>query len=271
MSLKKWFSKIGWHWAIMLPLVFMVSCEKLTDGDGFSIGRYPFVFYELSDKVFEQMVSDYANNNPYLRSSINEFGFAAFSELYMHNTKMPEINYFTEMEAMEIAIDFVRRNKNFIGVDDPDKITFKAKKGEDQTFNYLLIHAENQFVDSLEIQGTTLSFSIKNGEVFLCWGRRFPGLSLPENVELDETRIKGMLVGRDASYLDFIGNWRHDKVTAKDLDGAKFKLLMKQFDFEDRIEVRLVWEVCVPDASCYIAYVDALTYQIISDGSAIIS
>jgi len=254
---------------VALPLV-ITSCEEFS-WDGLWSDDYPTTFYKLKEGELAQKRERYAQQNQFIGTSINEYGFCGLTEYNGTERSYPPVSQQMTWEELKgVAMEFVENNLEFLGVDNISEVEFQEVKIPFYSSNSTFLISTEQKIDTLEVTNTNFNLIINNGEVVNCWGNWYPDVYIPKKLNFNYNKIRNKLIGRDASYTGLTGEVYHNRVTTGDVESAEFKLMVKPIYLEERIEVRLVWRVYVNSAS-YFAYVDAVTLEILEDGSTIIS
>jgi hypothetical protein len=133
-----------------------MSCEKVVE---YNIPEnYPTTFKKLSSNSLLQMRVSYAFKNPYMTSSLNDFGFCYWFGDPLNVGIPPFQNTITQSEATELVRNFVSNNSSETGVKDPNDLNFyrvKTYTGSDGAIRWSFISSD-QKIDTIEVLHTEL-------------------------------------------------------------------------------------------------------------------
>ena len=169
--------------AIILALALLsVACEKVhIDPD------YPTSIHRLPSSTLEKLRTEFAQNNVYLKSSLDEFGFCERHTDFEPNAQVPPVlDSLTEAEALDLIRTFVTSHPSASGVKHPGDFQIEKIRSTpaypDGTIQWIA-NSSNQRVDTLEVLDSKIYFSIKNRELVSVGKALVPGniysLSIP--------------------------------------------------------------------------------------------
>ena len=121
-------------------------------------------------------------------------------------------------------------------------------------------------VNGIEVDNSSFSFNITNRKLRFVNGHHFPNVYVPENFNFDVERAKSRLLGREVIITGSWGPPRNlGKISAKDLQGSSTELIIVPVRCEEKIELRVAWQIWVATMP-YVFYVDVMTGEIIQEG-----
>ena len=255
--------------AMICGMVFN-SCSTKIDDESQTDINYPTTIHRLSEETLMRMRNDYAQRNPYLLYTLNQFGFCAIDAEGVSALATPA-GSFTEEEAILAVKEFVARNPEFTGVTNPDDLHF-GRITSSTSFNNVYWHfwVEQKEINHIEIYKTGIVFHIMNRGVYLCWGYHFPNVYVPEKFNFAVERAKSKLLGKEVVHLGWAGQYSLGKVKVEHLQGATTNLIIVPLITEEKIELRVTWKIYL-EPLCYIFYVDVMTGEIIQEEPTIIA
>ena len=250
--------------AIFTLLLF--SCEKNElnmDPD------YPTTYYKRSARVVSQMRTSLLNEYPYLRSTVNEFGFCYPSE-YNGGIDPPSISHLlTEMESIEMAKDFISKHPSVTGVENQDNLTISKVYPLSGGIHWVVV-SSTQKVDTIEVIYAYIVFRFKNGEMISCVGNWYPDIYIPHQFKFDESNAKTNIIGKKVSHYGFGGNEYFQTISESAIENSTTDLKIVPIISHDKIELRVAWMFYLPAVLSKV-YVDVMTGIIIRQESTIIS
>jgi Zn-dependent metalloprotease len=105
----------------------------------------------------------------------------------------------------------------------------------------------------------------------LCYGNRYPHIYIPGKFTFSQQKAKERLVNRVVSHYTIAAQKYDVKISASDIDKSSTRLVVYPVTKEDRIELRVTWEINIPGPVFYKIYVDVMTGEIINEEPTIIS
>jgi hypothetical protein len=248
-----------------------VSCEKGTE---YSIpGNYPTTFNKLSSSTISQMRTTYALKNQYTTSSLNGFGFCGWFGDPLNVATPPLQNSITQSEAIEIVKTFASRNTSETGIQNPNDLTFheiSASTGFGGATGWHF-KTTTQKADTIEVMYSIIIVHISNREVNMCVGNWYPDIFIPERFNVSQARAKDDLVGVVVSHYTFGGEEYFVTISKTDLANSTIRLKVLPIENEDKIELRVCWQINIPGPVYYLMYVDVMTGKIVGQEPTIIS
>lgn len=263
--MKKYLSFIIWF------SIILISCEKYDIPTG-----YPTTYNKLNTNILTQRLNSFTNRNQYISSKINEFGFCGFSDTYddiLIGGIPPYQGAFNKSEAIEIVNNFISNNETETGIGDPLTITFAQEStttGFDGAVGWFF-KTNNQKVDTIEILNSMIVFHITNKEVTWCVGNWFPEINVPNEFNINQEKAKSLLNKKEVSHYTIAGEEYKVTISNIDLDLSKVNLKILPRETENKIELRVCWQINIPGPVYYKMYVDVITGEIIGGIPTIIS
>ena len=253
--------------AVLILGALLTSCDKNDDNSGTDDKVYPTTIYRLSTETLLQMNNDFAKRNPKVTSTVNMFGF-------LQQGASP-YNYssggVTEEEGIAIVKAFVGLNPKYTGVINPDDVVFKKIPQNEIGINKSTIWnfmSEPQKNGGIEVLNTEILFCIANGTLVHCSWNHFPNVYVPKNFNCDVEQAKSKLLGKEVFHYGWGGQYSGGIVTAEHLQQCTSKLLIDPVTSNDKIELRVVWQISLP-SMFYIFEIDVMTGDIIREWSTI--
>jgi hypothetical protein len=179
----------------------------------------------------------------------------------------------TQQDAIETVKSFALLNPEETGIENPNELTFTwiTSPPSSTSKDYLwILETSPQSIDMKEVVNSKIYFWVINSEVVQCLGNWYPQIYVPQNYLIDQEQAKLLLIGRIVSHLGFSGDEYYVKILSEYLSSSSAKLYIVPFIQNDRIEVRITWEIFVPHAS-YKLYVDVMTGEIVYKEPTVIS
>jgi transglutaminase/protease-like cytokinesis protein 3 len=226
---------------------------------------YPTTIYRLPYETFLQACNDFAQRNPNVFSTLNQFGFCVRKSMYNQGG---DPGGFTEEEAIEATKEFVARNPKYTGVSNPDNLQFRnvTSRTSSNGVIYWYLYTKNQIINGIEVDDTQFAFFIYYKTLTSCDGNHFPNVYVPENFNYDVERAKSKLLGKEIIH----GGWGWSDtivVTTEHLQQVVAKLIIVPKKTDEKIELRVAWQIYLLN---YIFEIDVMTGEILRKGSTII-
>ena len=253
---------------ILLFSILFLSCERIDIPE-----NYPTTFKKLSSGILSQMRSSYAIKNKYMTSSVNDFGFCGYNGDPINAGTPPIQDIITQSKAIEIVKTFVSNNKSETAVTNSNDLAF-YKISTDTGFGGAIgwhFKTVNQKVDTIEVMYSMILFHLTNGVVTSCYGNWFPEINIPAKFNIGQSKAKESLNSKVVSHYTMGGT--EDKVTISktDLDKSTIGLKILPIENENKIELRVCWQINIPGPVYYKIYVDVITGAIVQQEPTIIS
>ena len=231
--------------------------------------NYPTTIYRLPKGTLLQMRNDFAQRNPNVYTTLNQFGFCSIGE-YSGVAGSPD--GFTKEEAIAAVKEFVARNLEYTGVNSPDDLHFRtihSSIGYNNVVSWSF-RTENQIINNIEVKDTELLFNTLTKTLVSCQGNHFPKVYVPEKFNFDAERAKSKLLGKEAVHWGWAGQYSLGIVKEEHLQECPTNLIIVPITTEDKIELHVAWQIRV-DAVYYVYTVDVMTGKIIGESPTIIS
>jgi hypothetical protein len=250
----------------ILSVILITGCEK----DYISAG-YPTTYSKYPEDVISHKISNYVNRNPYLNTTLNEYGFCKFSS-YQNYKEPPGTGQISKDEAIDLARKFISENPSETGVKNANKIDFPNPSTSTSFSGAVLwyLRSLNQKVDTIEVLNSSIIVHLINGKVNDCWGNWYPEINIPNRFNYDQNRAKESLVGLVVSHYTFAGQEYRKTISRADLNDCTVRLKIYPIEEDDKIKLWVCWQIYITAAE-YIFYVDVVTGDIISKEPTIIS
>jgi hypothetical protein len=209
---------------------------------------------------------DFARQNIYMQTSLNEYGFCGYGDEFIDAIKPTVDTTLSTSESIEIAKQFIEHNSLFTGVKDINALSFRDAVETNYGWN---LHTTTQMVDTIEVLSTTIQIRIKGREVYNCTGNWFPDIYIPKEIKLTSGAAIPFLLNRTVTHYTW-GGPVNIKITSESLQGSTARLVAVPIEKEDHLEICVAWKIYVPKVD-FILYVDAMTGEIIRQEPTVIS
>ena len=255
--------KLGKSLAVLFLIVLIHSCgqnDEILNIDA----NYPTTYKKLNATTLIQMQKAFAKDNPYLNSTISDFGFCGSSENDISKPFPSRIPDLTKNEAINAVKSFISQNSTVLGVKKMEDVilsradSFKIYEGSVKWY----ISSGTQKMNGLEVFDTNLSFSLTNGKMTYCYGNWYPYIYIPARIIVNEAKAKTILLNKVVYLSDIAGKPIPMTITAKSLETAQFSKLIFPLISVDKIELHVVWAVNIPDVFNVI-FLDVMTGEIV--------
>jgi len=255
------------------------ACNLLTVEEDPS--EYPTVFPRYNMEELRAMNTEYsALNNGRLCSTLNEYGFTGFSEIFFENDENPcdranrqvvEIEM-TNPDTLESAAKRVLlQNSKYTGVEDTaalvlSKITpqpgcINCGRPDEYSANIeWSLTFEEQVVDSVTVPGTEIIVFVDALGVNRIWGNWYPQFKVPEFVNFGYLDVQEGMVGWQIDMRNYTGEEQIYTVQEEDITEQPHKVYLP-LENEKGLEIRTCWAVPILNSSNenfegWIAYID---------------
>ena len=258
--------------AIVICCNYACSKEGLVEDfseDLIEDSSYPTTIYRLPEETLSQMRSDFAQRNPNVHTTLNQFGFCAMIEAGGVDGRS---GGFTETEAIAAVKEFVARNPEYTGVNKPNKLQFRSISSSIGYNNAVFWHfkTENQTINNIEVDFTEILLHTQNRTVVMCYGNYFPDVYVPKKFNFDSKRAKSQLLGKEVFHWGWGGQYSAGIVKTEHLQKCPTNLIIIPITTDEKIELRVAWQIRV-DALYIIFTVDVMTGEIIRESPTIMS
>lgn len=244
-------------------MLLVTSCNQ-NDLTLNSDRTYPTIYKRLDQKTLNQLRTSFATTNPFLCTTITDFGFCGTTEDYItapYPARIPNLN---RAEAVKAVKSFISSNLSALGVKAGESITFSRVDSSiiyDGSISWHL-SSNNQIYDGLEVIDAYLNFNLINGKISYSVGNWFPTIYIPPKINVDEQKTKTILLNKVVYLYDIAGKPIPMTITAKSLETAVLKKSIYPLKTTDRIELHVIWQVNIPDVF-YVVFVDVMTGELI--------
>lgn len=259
---------------VFLFSLLTVSCEKLdlfNQQDNYpKDANYPTLIHKLGEDSLSKSIALFYSKNNYVKTSLNHFGFCDIENV--RTTQIPPCSdLLTNENAMIIVRSFIERNLQFLGIEEMANVQFSSVKQHDSSINNWSLVTANQMVDTIEVLNTPIVFHIKQNVVYLCWGNWFPKIYIPKKFNVNQTLAKKSLVNHKVTHLTIAGISYQVQISEESIQESATKLVIYPIESDNRIELRVTWQIEIPNPVFYKIFVDVMTGQIITEMPTIIS
>lgn len=255
--------KMRSYLAILLFILFIQGCDQ----NEFSINSdtsYPTTYKKLDASTLSQMRTDFTTANPFLTSSITDFGFCGSLDNLLQAAWPARIPDLTKTEAINATKSFISLNSTLLGVKIPEKVTFSKVDSftiYDGSINWFFTSNLQKYAN-MEVYDTYINFRLTNGKITSCNGNWYPYIYIPAKMNINKEKAKVILLNKIVYLSDVSGKPIPMTITAKSLETATFSNMIYPLKTTDKIELHVVWVVNIPDVY-YVIYLDVMSGEII--------
>jgi hypothetical protein len=234
--------------------------------------NYPTTLKKMDIEKLHQMRTDFAIANPFLITTISDFGFCgiwANSVTPKSTTRIPDLS---REEAINAVKSFITMNSILLGVKNVDEVTFARIDSSvvyDGSVSWHLL-SNFQKYDGLEILDTNLNFVLMNGQMTYSAGNWYPTIYVPSRINIDEVKVKSKLLNKIVYLSDFAGKQVPITITTKSLETTTIYKCIYPVKNDDNIELHVIWRVNIPDVF-YVVFLDVMTGTIVGGYPTIVS
>lgn len=246
--------------------LLIISCEK---SDFYIDPDYPTTFKKLPDEEISQMRTSLTNDYPFIRSTLNEFGFCYPSDYYEVIDPPPISHLLTEAESIELAREFILKHPSETSIENLGDLNISRVYSLSEGIHWVVV-SSIQKVDTIEVLYADIVFRFKNGELVNCEGNWFPNIYIPDKFNFSESKAKTNIIGKQVTHYGMGGEEYFQTISRSALENSTTDLKIVPIKSADKIELRVAWMIYIPAVSCEV-YVDVMTGQIIKQASTLIS
>jgi hypothetical protein len=264
---------------IALGLICFFSCKKSEDVAITSLSlnqdsSYPTVISKLSSSELLKAKTSFFQKNKYIESSLNQYGFCFYEDSLRTIESPPNSVALTKTEAMEVIKNFSLKNQETTGVTNPSELTYTNAEpltGFWDGASGWHFRSSNQRINDIEVLYSEIIFNLKNGEVYYCLGNWFKDVYIPAKFNISLDKAKSSLENKTVSHSTIAGQIYDIKITSLDLNSSIVRTVILPITYNEKIELRVAWEINIPGPVYYLLYVDVMTGEIIGKVPTIIS
>jgi hypothetical protein len=126
-------------------------------------------------------------------------------------------------------------------------------------------------IDTVEVINSRIIFHIRSHELVYCAGNWYPKAYIPGTFNINRDNAKSLLLNKTVWHSTIAGVPYSAQITAESLAACTVRLVIVPVTSDDKIELRVTWQVNIPAPVYYIIRVDVMTGEIISQEPTIIS
>ena len=247
----------------------LYSCSKTNEGE--DIENYPTTYHRLSEEKISQMRNDFSKRNPNVNvlTTINQFGFCALGEA---GGRDGQSGGFTKEEAIAAVKEFVARNPEYTGVNNSKNLKFRIVDSTVGYNNAVFWHfrTENQSINNIEVINTEILFHTQNRTLISCYGNYYPKVYVPKKFNFDTEQAKSQLLGKEIFHWGWVGQYSAGIVTTEHLKQSTAKLIIVPLITDEKIELRVAWQIYLDSPLHHIFGIDVMTGEIVQEMPTII-
>ena len=260
---------------LLIFLIFIMvlfSCEKstlLVNPDP----NYPTIIKIVNAERLSSLKSDFAQQNIYVESSLNAFGYCDYAEDLVIAPDPPIDTTVTRSDLINIVNEFLLKNSSYTGVKEtynPEILMVIERNNSHDGNKQWYVQIKAQKIDSIDVLSTLLYVTIKGREVISCMGNWFPGIYVPKEFNVNQDLAKRFLINKTVTHVGMAGNPIDLKITFESLQKSTVSLVAVPIEYEDQIRIHVAWKIWVDQVS-FILYVDVMTGEVIRQEPALIS
>jgi hypothetical protein len=254
------------------------SCKKTVD---LPIDHnYPTTIRALNTVDYNNSLTSFFTRNPDIITALSPFGFC--SSVYGMDKEYyipPKNGIISREETISLAKSFIDRNPKQTGISDTSFLEFVYASqyfGYDSN-SFWILQTQTQFVDSLEVLNSNISFKITNGKVIECTGNWYPEIYIPAKFDISKEKALQNLIGADCGICGWVG-CTSDKVKQSDLSTAQISIVIYPVivgpvdkpGSNSKTELRIAYKISLP-STYYIFYIDVMDGKLISSECTVVS
>jgi len=255
---------------IATAMLVFISCSNPNEPNDIEDPMYPTTIYCLSEEILLKKRNDFAHRNPDIATSLNQFGFcASVNVLYGGPTKSGN---FTEEEAIAAVKQFVDINPEYTGISNSNDLKFRGAVSSTSGYNDALfwyLGTENQIIKGIEVAYSGIMFHTKDRSLIWCNGNHFPDVYIPKKFNFNIERTKSQLLGKEIIHYGWT-TYSAGFVTPERLQQSITKLIIIPVTTDEKIELRVCWQIYLEAPLHYIFEIDVMTGEIISEAPTIV-
>ena len=253
------------HRGLLLFLFIVLlanSCDKTPVKPVFE--GYPTVYHRLQTEVYNARLAAFWARNPAVRSNIDAFGFCTSDA---GNRSLPRDSFarvITAQDALRQAKKFAAMNPDETGVADTSQLEINQVDQYLASDGYYvtMLQCKIQYVDTLEVAYSHLSFRFENDSLVECEGNWFPVICIPSAFRLNREQAVQGLLGQDDSYNGWNGPVERT-IQSTDLENTTVTVCICQLNSSgNQIELHVAYRILLY-AAANIFYVDVMSGEII--------
>jgi hypothetical protein len=251
----------------------LFSCEKGNLID-YQDANYPTIINKLSTETLAQLKTSFAQKNKFVVSSLNQFGFCDLVEINNSIPSPPVAQLLTQPEAIAIVSNFASANSAATGVNNAADLKFSSINTDSGYYDgatYWYFRTANQRIDTIEVMYSQIIFHVKNREIHYCTGNWYPEVYIPRRFNIDRDKAKSSLLNYVVWHSTIAGVPYSATVSAASLAAGTTMLVVFPVITDDKIELRVTWQINIPGPVYYLIFVDVMTGEIIGEQPTIIS
>lgn len=257
--------------------VFILGCEELSLA---TEEEYPTFFEKLPIAELESRNEEFQlNNNDYVCSTLNEYGFTGFSRVLFQNDRNPcldreaprvQFNFSTNL--ISEAVNFLKLNSEFTGLTqnsvleliETDRIEgCTICEGPDRNsvpLEWRFVF-NNQIKDGIEVEETKITVFIDANGVNSVWGNWY-NFEQPDFINVGFITAKESLVGKTLTRQD-----SSIVVVSSSMLENEAELIYVPFERQDKLEILKAWKIPIYDSASQIimwyGYIDVSSGEIL--------
>jgi hypothetical protein len=259
--------------ALVVSTLLLMSCEKsiyFVENDP----NYPTIVDKKSPDQLDMMKLLFAQQNIYLKTSLDEYGFCGYSDSPLEALTPSIDTTVSESEAIEITKEFLTRNSEFTGIENAGSVVYRSvvmthNRYWDGNRGWHL-HTAYQLIDTIEVLNTFIHIDIRGNEVYYCVGNWYPEIYVPKEFNCDSKTAKELLLNKTVTHYGWGGPF-NVVITSEAIQESTTRLYFLPIEIEDHTELHLTWCINIPAPVHFKIYVDVMTCEVIGEEPTIIS
>jgi hypothetical protein len=231
---------------------------------------YPSTYFEIPTGLLSSMRTSLSSNYPYLKTSVNQFGFCYWPDDYIDTNPPPIPNLLTEAAATQLARNFISGQPAETGIKNLGDLVIARTYPLTGGIHWTVV-TSNQKVNNIEVVYTEVVIRITNGALVSCVGNWFPDIYIPDKFNFNESGAKSNLIGKDVTHYNIGGGKYYVTIAKPDINNTSGELKIVPITTDNKIELRVTWMFNIPSPVYCMVYVDVMTGEIILQVPTIIS
>jgi hypothetical protein len=251
-----------------LPVILLlVGCER---EDLYVDPDYPSTYFEIPKDILLSKKTTLATNYPYLRTSVDQFGFCYWPNDFRDTNPPVNSELLTDIKATQLTKNFIAGHPEETGIRNIEDLVIAKVYPISGGIHWTVV-TSNQKVNGTEVINTEVVTKFTNGFLVSCVGNWFPDIYIPDKFNFNVSSAKTHLVGQNVTHYNFAGQKYYVTITKPDIANISGELKIVPSRNDDKIELRLTWMFNIPSPVYCKVYFDVMTGEIILQIPTIIS
>lgn len=225
---------------------------------------YPTTIEKVEAGDLARLRYEYHQNNYFICTSLNKFGFSDCCDDFgpvSEESPPAVLRNIPEIQATEWVEKFLLLNYKHTGVSSTNNLMYSSKNCEIINSNiFWNFVVSNQKIDSVEVLNSRIVVELENGKVTWCTGNWYPEVYIPQTFNYSSEESKLLLLDT----IIFSEDVQHNvPLNEENLSESVVRLVIFPVETDEKIELKVAWEIFLPFPFYYLFYLDVMTGEII--------